>query len=86
MRTTFKRLVTVFIGTLLSGASITEALRINHKILFTEAKKYLLHAEFSVSEIAYRLNFEDPAYFTRFLQVCRDVAKSIQKETRVTVS
>jgi AraC family transcriptional activator of pobA len=41
-------------------------LDIIHEFLFLEAGKYLLHTEFSVSEVAYRLNFEDPAYFTRF--------------------
>jgi AraC family transcriptional regulator, transcriptional activator of pobA len=42
------------------------ALQVVHDFLFLEAKKYLKHTEYSVSEIAYRLNFEDPAYFSRF--------------------
>jgi AraC family transcriptional activator of pobA len=41
-------------------------LELIHEFLFLEAKKYLMHTEFSISEIGYRLNFEDPAYFTRF--------------------
>lgn len=33
-----------------------------------EAKRLLTQSELSVSEIAYRLNFEDPAYFSRFFR------------------
>ncbi len=44
------------------------ALQIVHDFLFLEAEKYLNHTEYSVSEIAYRLNFEDPAYFSRFFR------------------
>ena len=42
------------------------ALRAVHEFLFLEAEKYLKYTEYSVSEIAYRLNFEDAAYFSRF--------------------
>lgn len=42
------------------------ALQVVHEFFFLEAKKYLKHTEYSVSEIAYRLNFDDPAYFSRF--------------------
>ncbi|WP_247236690.1 helix-turn-helix domain-containing protein [Telluribacter sp. SYSU D00476] len=42
------------------------ALRVVHDYFFLEAKKYLQHTEYSISEVAYRLNFEDPAYFSRF--------------------
>jgi AraC family transcriptional regulator, transcriptional activator of pobA len=44
------------------------AQRVVHDYFFIEAKKYLLHTEYAVSEIAYRLNFEDPAYFSRFFK------------------
>lgn len=42
------------------------ALQVVHNFLFLEAKKYLLYTDYTISEIAYRLNFEDPAYFSRF--------------------
>ncbi|WP_153800620.1 helix-turn-helix domain-containing protein [Foetidibacter luteolus] len=42
------------------------ALHVIHDFLILEAEKYLKHTDYSVSEIAYRLNFEDPAYFSRF--------------------
>jgi AraC family transcriptional activator of pobA len=37
-----------------------------YDFLIVEAEKYLKHTDYSISEIAYRLNFEDPAYFSRF--------------------
>jgi AraC family transcriptional activator of pobA len=44
------------------------ALQIVHDFLFLESEKYLKYTEYSISEIAYRLNFEDPAYFSRFFR------------------
>ncbi|MDX1938707.1 MAG: helix-turn-helix domain-containing protein [Flavihumibacter sp.] len=42
------------------------ALQMVHEFHFLEAEKYLKHTDYSIAEIAYRLNFEDPAYFSRF--------------------
>ena len=33
-----------------------------------EARRYLTHTSFSISEVAYALNFEDPAYFSRLFR------------------
>jgi AraC family transcriptional regulator, transcriptional activator of pobA len=33
-----------------------------------EAKKYLLHTDYSISEVAYQLNFNDAAYFSRLFK------------------
>jgi AraC-like DNA-binding protein len=33
-----------------------------------EAKRRLMHSSFTVSEIAYALEFEDPSYFVRFFK------------------
>ena len=43
-------------------------IQIIHEMILAEAKKYLLNTSYSVSEIAYFLNFSDPAYFTRFFK------------------
>ncbi len=43
-------------------------IQIIHEHLILEAKKYLLNTSYTVSEIAYFLNFADPAYFTRFFK------------------
>lgn len=44
------------------------ATQIIHDRLLLEAKRLLTQSELSVSEIAYRLNFDDPAYFSRFFK------------------
>ncbi len=44
------------------------ALQIVNEFLALEAEKFLKHTDLHVSEIAYRLNFEDPAYFSRFFK------------------
>ena len=36
--------------------------------LLLEAKRLLIHTSMNISEIAYALNFEDPAYFGRFFR------------------
>ena len=35
---------------------------------FNKAKKYLLNTSYSISEVAYFLNFSDPAYFSRLFK------------------
>ncbi len=36
--------------------------------LMLEAKRYILHTEHSITEIAYLLNFSDPSYFVKFFK------------------
>ena len=42
------------------------ALQIVHERVTLEAKRNLIYTSLSISEIAYNLGFNDPAYFTRF--------------------
>ena len=44
------------------------AMEVVHEILIQEAKNYLLNTEYSIAEIAYFLNFNDPAYFNRLFK------------------
>ncbi len=44
------------------------ALHVVHEFLILEAEKFLKHTDLNISEIAYQLNFEDPAYFSRFFK------------------
>ena len=44
------------------------ALKVVQGFIIIEAKKYLLNTSYSVSEIAYFLNFNDPAYFSRLFK------------------
>lgn len=41
------------------------SLQIVQELVIEEAKKFLNRTEYSISEIAYFLNYSDPAYFTR---------------------
>jgi AraC family transcriptional regulator, transcriptional activator of pobA len=47
------------------GKTASEVLQ---EYIVYEAKKYLKHTSYSISEIAYRLNFEYPSYFTRLFK------------------
>lgn len=44
------------------------ATQLIHDRVLLEAKRLLTQSELGISEIAYRLNFEDPAYFSRFFK------------------
>ncbi|TDO20934.1 helix-turn-helix domain-containing protein [Pedobacter duraquae] len=48
-----------------TGKTASEAIK---EMILQEAKSLLLYTENSVSEIAYRLNFSDPASFNRFFK------------------
>jgi len=44
------------------------ALQIVHEKLITEAKKFLLYTDKTISEIAYSLSFKDPSHFSKFFK------------------
>ena len=44
------------------------AISLIHEKLIDEAKRYLLNTEYSVSEVAYLFNFNDPAHFTKLFK------------------
>ncbi|MBQ4913264.1 helix-turn-helix domain-containing protein [Maribacter sp. MMG018] len=46
----------------------TSALKVVQDFTINEAKKYLLNTSYSISEISYFLNFNDPAYFSRLFK------------------
>ncbi|MFX5756507.1 helix-turn-helix domain-containing protein, partial [Acinetobacter baumannii] len=50
------------------------ALSIIQEHLIEQAKTYLLHTSYSVSEIAYLLNFEYPNYFARLFKKLNGVS------------
>jgi AraC family transcriptional activator of pobA len=49
----------------MSVAQTSPAAVVHHRII-VEAKRMLIYSDMPVSEIAYELGFEDPAYFSRF--------------------
>ncbi len=44
------------------------AIQLIHERIVLEAKRLLAQSDLGISEIAFRLNFEDPAYFSRFFK------------------
>lgn len=56
-------------------------LQILHELVVAEAKKYLLNTSYSISEISYFLNFNDPAYFTRLFKKNVGVSPSDFRKT-----
>lgn len=62
----------------ISGKSASEIITQNAMI---EAQKYLLHTSYSISEIAYKLNFEYPNYFARKFK--KHTGKSPQEFRRI---
>jgi AraC family transcriptional regulator, transcriptional activator of pobA len=56
-------------------------IQIIHEKVVSEAKKYLLNTTYSISEISYFLNFNDPAYFTRLFKKNVGVSPSDFRKT-----
>ena len=44
------------------------AMQIVYDYFLTEARNYLIHTDYTIAEVAYRLNFEDAAYFSRLFK------------------
>ncbi|WED28800.1 helix-turn-helix domain-containing protein [Vibrio sp. DW001] len=44
------------------------AKQIINERMFIEAKRYLIYTQANIDQVAYRLGFEDPAYFSRFFK------------------
>lgn len=67
--------------------SVTEQspMQIVHARMLLEAKRQLVYTSTSVSEIAYALGFDDPAYFTRFFsQRCGISPRAFRSSARYT--
>jgi len=61
-------ITTVHLNRICQSLVRKSALQLIHEALVNEARKYLLHTTYSLSEISYLLNFRDPAYFSRFFK------------------
>src|SRR5260221_311482 len=62
------------LGAVVLGQTCRTPAEIIRERLLLEAKRRLVHTSMNVSEIAYALNFEDPAYFSRFFRRLMDQA------------
>jgi len=75
-------ITTVHLNRICQAAVGKSALQVVDEFLFLEAEKYLKHTDYSISEVAYRLNFEDPAYFSRFFSKYAGVSPKVFRETK----
>jgi AraC family transcriptional regulator, transcriptional activator of pobA len=75
-------ITTVHLNRICQAAVGKSALQVVDEFLFLEAEKYLKHTDYSISEVAYRLNFEDPAYFSRFFSKYAGISPKIFRERK----
>jgi len=75
-------ITTVHLNRICQATVGKSALQVVDEFLFLEAEKYLKHTEYSISEVAYRLNFEDPAYFSRFFSKYAGVSPRVFREVK----
>jgi AraC family transcriptional activator of pobA len=62
------------------------AVRVVQGYFVAEAQNYLVHTSFSISEVAYALNFEDPAYFSRLFRQHTGLAPKQFRQARVAAT
>ncbi|OIN59998.1 AraC family transcriptional regulator [Arsenicibacter rosenii] len=61
-------ITTVHLNRICQALVRKSALQVIHGFVIDEARKYLTHTTYSLSEISYFLNFKDPAYFSRLFK------------------
>lgn len=61
-------ITTVHLNRICQALVQKSALQVIHGVVIGEARKYLTHTTYSLSEISYFLNFKDPAYFSRLFK------------------
>ena len=61
-------MTTVHLNRICQSVAQKSASQIVEAYIMTEAQKYLSHTSYSVSEISYMLDFNDPAYFSRMFK------------------
>ncbi|HEX8330528.1 MAG TPA: helix-turn-helix domain-containing protein [Hymenobacter sp.] len=62
------RITPVHLNRVCQAVAQKTAVRVVQSYFVAEAQKYLVHTSFTISEVAYALNFEDPAYFSRLFR------------------
>jgi AraC family transcriptional regulator, transcriptional activator of pobA len=62
------QITAVHLNRICRAASGKSAIELVHQNLVSEAQKYLLHSSYSISEIAYLLQFEYPNYFAKLFK------------------
>ena len=61
-------ITSVHLNRICQSAIGKSSLQVVHEFLVLEAEKFLKQTDLNISQIAYQLNFEDPAYFSRLFR------------------
>ncbi|MFN8354194.1 MAG: helix-turn-helix domain-containing protein [Spirosomataceae bacterium] len=69
-------ITTVHLNRVCQAVVQKSALAVIHEHLIQEAQQYLLYTNYSVAEVSYLLNFNDPAYFSRLFKKCTGLSPS----------
>jgi AraC family transcriptional activator of pobA len=70
-------ITTVHLNRICSQSVNKSPLDIIHDFVLAESKQYLIHSEFSISEISNKLDFTDPAYFSRFFKKRESISPKV---------
>ena len=65
----------------LTGISASQTIYNN---IISESKKYLIHSTFTISEIAYILNFKSPSHYSKFFRNQTDYSPKGYRERKVS--
>jgi len=77
-------MTSVHLNRICKSAVGKSALQTVHEFLMLEAEKFLKHTNLHVAEIAYRLNFEDPAYFSRLFRKYMGTSPRVFREKNLS--
>jgi AraC family transcriptional regulator, transcriptional activator of pobA len=61
-------ITTVHLNRICQAVAQKSALQVAHEHIISEAKKYLIHTSYTITEVCYMLHFNDPAYFSRLFK------------------
>jgi AraC family transcriptional activator of pobA len=77
------RITPVHLNRVCRAVAQKSAVQVVQSYFVAEAQNYLVHTSFSISEVAYALNFEDPAYFSRLFRQHTGQAPKQYRQGRV---
>lgn len=78
-------ITTVHLNRICQSVAQKSASQIAEEYVIGEAKKYLLHTSYSITEISYMLDFNDPAYFSRLFKKHSGTSPRLFRQDEVVV-
>ncbi len=76
-------ITTVHLNRICQAVAQKSALELAQEHILAEADKYLTHTSYTITEISYMLDFNDPAYFSRFFKKHKGVSPKVFRENQV---